>query len=252
MAVEINLFICYNFDKRRYKLKKGDINLINILFDCPNIDDFYDNLKDFFDEKTTVCVIAFSYYDDYVYDATSWEKVYGKGLGNCYFETVDSFKPFGVKEENITFVNYFTDSKESAKKKIKAADVLYFTGGLPDRMMDRIKDFELEEDIMSHEGIVMGYSAGAVIQLSEYHLYPDGDYTDFGYYKGLPMLSDFYLEVHYRGLKVQDESIKKCLGERGKTVYVTSDHGGGIVVQNGNISIIGKVDIYESEEHLSK
>ena len=220
--------------------------MINILFDCPNIDDFYEDLKDYFNEKTRVCVIAFSYYDDYVYDSESWERVYGKNLGNCYFETVDSFKPFGVKEENISFINYFADTKESAKEKIKNANVLYFTGGLPDRMMDRIKDFGLEADILSHEGIVMGYSAGAVIQLNEYHLYPDGDYTDYGYYEGLPMLDGFFLEVHYRGLDVQDKSIKKCLKERNKTVYVTHDHGGGIVVENGKIRIIGRVDIYES------
>ena len=226
--------------------------MINILFDCPNIDDFYDDLKDYFNEKTRVCVIAFSYYDDYVYDSESWERVYGRGIGNCYFETVDSFKPFGVKEENISFVNYFADTKSDAKEKIRNADVLYFTGGLPDRMMDRIRNFELEEDIMRHDGIIMGYSAGAVIQLKEYHLYPDGDYTDFGYYEGLPMLSDFYLEVHYRGLEVQDESIKKCLRERGKTVYVTNDHGGGIIAQDDNIRVIGRVDIYEAEKTLSK
>lgn len=220
--------------------------MINILFDCPNIDDFYDDLKDYFNEKTRVCVIAFSYYDDYVYDAESWEKVFGRDIGNCYFETVDSFKPFGVKEENVVFVNYFTDTKETAKEKIKNADVLYFTGGLPDRMMDRIKDFELEDIIMAHDGIVMGYSAGAVIQLKEYHLYPDGDYTDFGYYEGLPMLDNFYVEVHYRGLDIQDESVKRCLSERGKTVYVTNDKSGGIVVENGNIRIVGKVDVYKS------
>ena len=81
--------------------------MINILFDCPNINDFYDDLKGYFNENTRVCVIAFSYYDDYVYDKESWESVYGKNLGNCYFETVDSFKPFGVPEENISFVNYF-------------------------------------------------------------------------------------------------------------------------------------------------
>ena len=226
--------------------------MINILFDCPNIDDFYDDLKDYFNEKTRVCVIAFSYYDNYVFDKESWERVYGRDKGNCYFETVDSFTPFGVKEENISFINYFTDTKESAKEKIKSADVLYFTGGLPDRMMDRIKDFELEDAIMSHNGIVMGYSAGAVIQLKEYHLYPDGDYTDFGYYKGLPMLDDFYLEVHYRGLDIQKESVKKCLRERGKTVYVTHDHGGGIIVENGNIRTVGRVDLYKPQKSFSK
>ena len=219
--------------------------MINILFDCPNIDDFYDELKHLFGAHTRVCVIAFSYYDDYVYDAKSWEKVYGKDLGNCYFETVDSFAPFGVKAENISFINYFADTRESALEKIKSADVLYFTGGLPDRMMDRIRDFHLEDAIMQHGGIVMGYSAGAVIQLKEYHLYPDGDYTDFGYYEGLPMLKDFYLEVHYRGLDVQDESVKRCLLERGKPVYVTQDRGGGILIENGKIKLIGRVYLHE-------
>ena len=219
--------------------------MINILFDCPNIDDFYDELKHLFGARTRVCVIAFSYYDDYVYDAKSWEKVYGKDLGNCYFETVDSFAPFGVKAENISFINYFADTRESALEKIKSADVLYFTGGLPDRMMDRIRDFHLEDAIMQHGGIVMGYSAGAVIQLKEYHLYPDGDYTDFGYYEGLPMLKDFYLEVHYRGLDVQDESVKRCLLERGKPVYVTQDRGGGILIENGKIKLIGRVYLHE-------
>lgn len=220
--------------------------MINILFDCPNIDDFYDDLKQYFSKETKVCVIAFSYYDDYVYDADSWERVFGRDRGGMYFETVDSFKPFGVSSENISFINYFTDTKESAREKIKNADVLYFTGGLPDRMMDRIKDFELCDVIMSHNGIVMGYSAGAVIQLKEYHLYPDGDYTDFAYYEGLPMIDGFYVEVHYRGLDVQNESIRLCIEERGKPVFVTNDKGGGIVVENGRIRIIGKVDVYQA------
>ena len=227
--------------------KEGGKNvMINILFDCPNIDDFYDDLKHLFNENTRVCVLALSYYDDYVYDLETWERVYGKDRGNCYYETVDSFAPFGVKAENIDFVNYFTDTKESATEKIKNADVLYFTGGLPDRMMDRIADLDLQEAIMQHDGIVMGYSAGAVIQLEEYHLYPDGDYADFGYYRGLPMLKDFYLEVHYRGLAIQDESVKKCLRERGKRVYDTHDHGGGLLIEKGKIKLIGRVDAHES------
>lgn len=221
--------------------------MVNILFDCPNIHNFYDELKNYFSADTKVCMIAFSFYDDYVYDAESWEKVYGKG-GNGYVETIESFEPFGVKEENIVFVNYFTDTKESAAQKVKEADVLYFTGGLPDRMMDRIKDFDLCKLIMKHNGIVMGYSAGAVIQLSEYHLYPDCDYADYGYYEGLPFFDDFYVEVHYEYKPEQDESIRRVLAERGKRVYVTHTAKGGVVVDNGKIRIVGKVDIYDPEK----
>ena len=221
--------------------------MVNILFDCPNIHDFYDDLKDYFSSETKVCVIAFSFYDDYVNDEKSWDKVYGKG-GQGYIETIESFAPFGVKEENIVFVNYFIDTKESAAKKVKDADVLYFTGGLPDRMMDRIKEFDLCKLIMKHNGIVMGYSAGAVIQLSEYHLYPDCDYPDYGYYEGLPFFNDFYIEVHYEYKPEQNESICRVLSERGKRVYVTHTAKGGIIVDNGRLRIIGKVDVYDPEK----
>lgn len=39
-------------------------------------------------------------------------------------------------------------------------------------MMDRIKEFDLYDILMQHDGILMGYSAGAVIQLAEYHCLP--------------------------------------------------------------------------------
>jgi peptidase E len=218
--------------------------MVNILFDCPNTQDFVPELGRYFRKGDKVAVVAFSFYDNYVYDAESWERVFGKG-GNCYYETVDGLAPFGITPDDISFINYFTDTKESAKRKIKEADVIYFTGGLPDRMMDRIREFELEEILLAHRGVVMGYSAGAVIQLNEYHLYPDGDYKDFGYYKGLPYLSGFGIEVHYEYKPEQDESIRRFLKERSVTTYVTHTRSGGIVIDNGEVKVIGKVDVYK-------
>lgn len=218
--------------------------MVNILFDCPNTQDFVPELGRYFRKGDKVAVVAFSFYDNYVYDAESWERVFGKG-GNCYYETVDGLAPFGITPDDISFINYFTDTKESAKRKIKEADVIYFTGGLPDRMMDRIREFELEEILLAHRGVVMGYSAGAVIQLNEYHLYPDGDYKDFGYYKGLAYLSGFGIEVHYEYKPEQDESIRRFLKERGVTTYVTHTRSGGIVIDNGEVKVIGKVDVYK-------
>ena len=103
-------------------------------------------------------------------------------------------------------------------------------------MMDRIKEFDLYDILMQHDGILMGYSAGAVIQLAEYHLSPDDDYPEFKYYEGLPYLNDFYMEVHYEGTAVQDESIQRVLAERGKTVYATAVRSGAILVDNGTLN----------------
>lgn len=217
--------------------------MIHVLFDCPNIDDFYEDLRDYFSPEQKVAVVAFSFYDDYVTDADSWEKVYGKGVGRCYFETVEPLGTFGIPEENITFINYFTDTKESAAQKVKEADVIYFTGGLPDRMMDRIREFDLCDLLLAHKGVVVGYSAGAVIQLGEYHLSPDHDYPAFGYYKGLPYLDGFSLEVHYENKPWQDESVRRVVSEKQIPVYVLHTAQGGIVVENGKIKTVGKVDV---------
>lgn len=218
--------------------------MVNILFDCPNIDDFKDELCNYFSEKSRVAVIALSFYDDFVYDAQSWERVYGEGIGNGYFEVVDALSVFGVKKENIHYINYFTDTKESAIEKIRQANVLYFTGGLPDRMMDRIFDMGIHSALCEFDGVVFGYSAGAVIQLKEYHLYPDGDYRDFGYYGGLSYVDGLYLEVHYEFKPEQDESIRRALAERSLPIYVTHTRKGGVIVEGGAARTVGKVDIY--------
>ena len=120
----------------------------------------------------------------------------------------------GIPEENITFVNYFTDSKEKAADIVQGSDIIYFPGGLPDRMMERIREFELVNVLLQHEGIIIGFSAGAYIQLKEYDLSPDEDYPGFGYYEGLAFLQDFYLEVHYEDSPVQNAVIQRVLRER--------------------------------------
>lgn len=95
-------------------------------------------------------------------------------------------------------------------------------------------------------GIIMGYSAGAVIQLSEYHLSPDKDYPQFNYYEGLSYLSGFYLEVHYEGTETQNDAIRRVLKERGKTVYATAFKKGALLVDNGKTKLLGDVRIFKA------
>lgn len=223
--------------------------MINILLEGFDIDApwLYDELKKYIQPNHSVAVVAFSFRDNRVKSLSDWDALYGKENGKYHDGIVRSLTAYGISEDNITFINYFTDTRESAAQKIKAADIIYFTGGLPDRMMDRIKEFDLYDVLMQHEGILMGYSAGAVIQLSEYHLSPDDDYPEFKYYEGLPYLNDFYMEVHYEGTTVQDESIQRVLAERGKTVYATSLKAGAILVDDGSIKLLGDVKKFEAK-----
>ncbi len=219
--------------------------MINILLEGYNIDApyLYDELKQILLPHYTVAVVAFSFRDDRFRDPTDWNALYGVG-GFYYNGIVDSFGSYGIPEDHITFLNYFSDTKETARKKVENADILYFLGGLPDRMMERIEAFELQDVLAAYDGIVMGYSAGAVIQLAEYHLSPDEDYPAFAYYRGLPYLDGFYHEVHYNGTLEQDRSIQKVLAERKKPVYATELMAGAILVQNGEIKLLGNVKIF--------
>ena len=220
--------------------------MINILLEGYDIDAswLYDELKKYIKPFYKVAVVAFSFRDSRVKSLADWNLLYGKEQGRFYSGIIRGFGAYGISKESIEFINYFTDTKESAQNKIKNADILYFLGGLPDKMMERIKEFELYDVLMNHNGIVMGYSAGAVIQLAEYHLSPDEDYPEFKYYEGLPYLNDFYLEVHYEGKAAQKSAIQKVLEERRKTVYATACMKGAILVDNGVIKLLGDVETY--------
>lgn len=220
--------------------------MINILLEGYDIATpwLYKELKNYIMPNHSVAVVAFSFRDSEVKNLKDWGSLYSKENGIYYNGIVGGFTAYGISEDNITFVNYFEDTKVSAKQKIEKADILYFTGGRPDRMMDRIKEFDLVDTLRKHKSIVMGYSAGAVIQLSEYHLSPDKDYKEFHYYDGLGYLDDFYLEVHYENRKVQNKAIHRVLSERGKTVYATSFMAGAVIVDNGNVKLLGDVKVF--------
>ena len=221
--------------------------MVNILLEGYEIDApwLYEELKKYIKPMHKVAVVAFSFRDSRVKSLADWDVLYSKENGRFYGGIVNSFTAYGIPEENVSFINYFADTKESAQEKIENADIVYFLGGLPDRMMERIKEFELQDVLMKHTGIVMGYSAGAVIQLAEYHLSPDEDYPEFGYYEGLSYLKDFYLEVHYEETASQKAAIEKVIAERKKPVYATSLLKGAILVDNGNIRLLGDVKEYK-------
>lgn len=240
--------------EKPYNLFKLDviqegIIMINILLEGYDIDAawLYDELKEYIKPTHSVVIVAFSFRDSRVKSLTDWNSLYGKENGKFYEGITKGFKTYGICEDNIAFINYFADTKESAAQKIENADIIYFLGGLPDRMMDRIKEFDLYDILLKHDGIVMGYSAGAVIQLSEYHLSPDEDYPEFKYYNGIPYIDDFYLQVHYEDTIEQNESIQRVLSENSKTVYATALMSGAIVVNNGNIKLLGDVKTFNKQ-----
>ena len=188
-------------------------------------------------------VIPFSFRDSRIRNAEDWDRSFGEE-GNIRKGILMGFSAYGIPEENVTFVDYFRDTTESALEKVGGADILYFTGGLPDKMTERLAEFDLTDTLRRHRGVVMGYSAGALIQFDEYHLSPDHDYPQFGYYRGLGYLSGFGLEVHYKATEVQNASIRRVIAERARPVYATHLMQGALVAEDGIPRPIGKVTLF--------
>ena len=220
--------------------------MVNVLLESYNLTEPFliDVLKPHIKPHHYVAIVAFSFLPSQASNLEQWLTLYGKETGMFYHWLVDPLMEFGIPEENISFVNYFADTKESAAKIIQNADILYFTGGLPDAMMDRLAEFELLDILADFDGLVLGCSAGAMIKLQEYHITPDWDYPEFGYYKGLPWLRDFYVEVHYEQTDLQKECIHKVLRERGKPVYATYHDRGALLVVDGKITRLGETALF--------
>lgn len=192
-----------------------------------------------------VCILAFSFFDD-TKNLADWNKQYAPGQGIWYRANTDVFFAYGLSRENIHWINYFSDSIEEMKAAIANSNVLLLTGGAPDLMMKRIREKKLAGLLRRYQGLVIGYSAGAMVQLGDYHISPDEDYPTYSWQKGLGYWPQFDVEVHYRASRQQLEAIERTLQENPRPLYAIYEQGGMVVDASGNKSFFGKVDSFDS------
>lgn len=217
----------------------------HILMNTSQIDDSwcFPILKKHIRKEDEVCVFAFSFFDD-TKNIDDWNRQYKPGQGIYYKSNTDVFFRYGIKKEQIHWVNYFQDSKVEMENKILNSSIIFFTGGAPDLMMKRIREYKLTSLLKNYQGIMMGYSAGAMMQLDQYHITPDEDYPIFTYEQGLGCLHGFAIEPHYHATKLQKESIQRVQEEKHKCVYAIYEDG-GMIVKEQHIELFGNVEVYE-------
>lgn len=220
----------------------------NILLSLYNFNEdwcFY-KLIDIINPKDKVLIIPFSYHEKWLKDEEDWYNAFNKINGTHYDDIVEPFLSYGILKENIKWINQFEDSVDIMKYKIRDSDIVFFTGGYPDKMMERLKKFDLIDELEEYEGIMIGSSAGAMIQISEYHITIDQDYDEFSYNKGLNIIKNFDIEVHYEKSDRQKQSIVRCLYEKKKSVY-SIPNDGGLLVVDGEVTLLGNAEKWELE-----
>ncbi len=222
--------------------KKGRIN---VLMNHCELDQkwIYPVLKKVIRKEDRVCILAFSFFDD-TKNAHDWDIQYGSGQGIWFRSHTDCFKKYGIDAKHIRWVNYFTDTKEEMVDAIVNSSILLLPGGAPDLMMKRIKEKRLKSILKHYQGVIIGASAGAMVQLDDYHISVDEDYPEFSYQKGLGYVSGFDVEAHFRGSKQQMDGIRKVVDEKLVRVYGMSEDS-AIVMDGEEINLVGKIETYE-------
>lgn len=217
---------------------------MNVLLNLYNFQEdwAYNILQYALEPDMKVCLLPLSFHEDWVRSKREWNIEYGPKSHN-FLEFVEAYGAYGIPKEQIVSVNYFKDSQASARAKVENADVLFFTGGFPDKMMARLQEMELVETIQNFQGIVMGSSAGAMIQFDVYHISEDKDYDHFQYHEGLGLLHGFEVEVHYEGSDIQNAAIERVMEERGVPVLAVGNQG-GVLIDDGEIVPMGDVTPY--------
>mgnify|MGYP002627372722 CR=1 FL=1 len=207
--------------------------MINILLNLSNFDEgwAYPSLEHILTPDKKVLILPLSYDEGWITDAYEWKRKFGKGRRH--------------------------DDETSASDKIESADVLFFTGGYPHWMMQRLYDLGIQDNIRRFDGVVMGASAGACIQLDEFHL-PSEDEEPFQYQEGLGLLAGFDIDVHYEEDLVHVEALIRSLEDMGKPIIAYPNQG-GVIIEGDHFELLGGAfvvdvndlnDLYDTYDYL--
>lgn len=177
------------------------VNIILSTYDFNN-EVCYPHLVEFLHPNMQVCIMPFSH-DDILYeDYEKFDYVYAYDDPNSDFQAIArAFRDYGIEKIRIIHPK---DNLDMIFDKIIKSDVLFFTGGNPVKAMERMQ--EIIPILELFDGIVMGASAGAMVQVEEFVI--DGEGYPYSYHKGLGFIPNTDIIVHY---KKGDEHLMKMM-----------------------------------------
>ena len=220
--------------------------MVNVLLNYYNFDGdwAYPQLEKYI-KGAKVLILPLAYRDFQAWDNDSFLNIYGKG-GEKYPAITRPFLAYGLKETDLDWLNPYEGDGEKRRKKhleqIKNADLLFFTGGMPEKAIKRLDELGLTAAVKDFKGVVMGASAGAMLQLDKYHITPDDDYSEYGIWHGLGLVKGIDLEVHYLATPIQQQCSARATKELALPVYQMW-HEGGLLVEDGKITLLGNVNL---------
>lgn len=195
------------------------INIALSTYDFSN-DYCFEQLKDILKPGLRVCIIPYSHDDEVYEDIEKFNHIYDcNDVTSDYHAIAKSYRDYGIEHIRIIHPN---DNELMIKDKIFRSDILFFTGGDPVKMMKRLES--IVDILEQFDGIVMGASAGAMVQTKEFVMFGEG--YEYGYHKGLGMIDiDVDLLVHFKIDKEMVYIIMRSMRERPDTLLFSIPDG---------------------------
>jgi len=150
----------------------------------------------------------------------------------------DYFKELGTASVRVFPPNSEPNGIRAA---LEEANVLYLPGGRPELLLEHIREKELEKDIISFQGVIIGNSAGALVIGKYCIITPDEDYPELKILPGLNLVP-FSVEVHYEPAPEKDEMLSEISNKTGLVFALPENTA--IIYSNGWIEVIGKVSVF--------
>jgi cyanophycinase-like exopeptidase len=195
------------------------INIVLSTYDFNN-EYCYEQLKDILKPGLRACIVPYSHNDEIYEDIDKFNDIYNyDDVTSDYYALARSFRDYGIESIRIIHPN---DSELMIQDKILKSDILFFTGGDPVKMMKRLEP--IMHIINQFDGIVMGASAGAMVQVKEFVMFGEG--YEYGYHKGLGMIDlDVDFLVHFKIDKEMVYIIMRSMRERPNTLLLSIKDG---------------------------
>lgn len=159
------------------------------------------------------------------------------------------FESFGVNRNDISVIKLSMKRKEIIRK-MKEADIIFFSGGYMENIMFVVKSLRLRGVInrLREHKLFMGESAGTLAALNEYMEVPyiEDDYKKYQMRKGLGILHGYQFIVHYninnpKHQKNKDVLTMMDIGRKNKIICLTDNSL--FIFDNGETKLLGDYEV---------
>ena len=221
---------------------------MNVLLNINNFSEdwAYDSLKDIIQPWMKVLIIPWSYHEEWIHNARQFDEHYRKGREE-FEDIAREFMNYGISRRNISVAHYYRDPSYVIRSKIRRADIIFLTGGYPAKFLYRIDAKRIRRALQNFGGVMMGTSAGAMIQFDKYHVTPEEEGQDYEYHEGLGLLSGFDIEVHFEESFEHLASLVTDLNLHGIPIFALPNRG-GMIVDGEDFELLGDAFLIESED----